>query len=186
MVEALRNALNEADFNAAAMAEETVAVWKDDAPANAETMTRSKLRNFTKKKKAWAEFEMGSRYSCGRGGLHQSDKEAIKWLAKAARQGYAKAQGQLGLLYQLGRCVPQSDQKAMEYNELSARQGFAGAEHSLGLMFYLGQGIEKDWNKARDWWTRAASQGYQDASKNLQELDEEERNKSPKIESHLL
>jgi len=62
LAHALRHALNEANFNAAAMVEETVAAWKDPAPANATTMTRSKLRKFTKKKKAWAEAEMGHRY----------------------------------------------------------------------------------------------------------------------------
>ena len=48
---ALRNALNEVDFDAAAITVETAAVWKDPAPGNAKSMTRNKLRNFTKKKR---------------------------------------------------------------------------------------------------------------------------------------
>ena len=125
---ALRHTLNEADFDAAAMTEEIVAVWKDPAPANAQIMTRRKLRNFTKKKKAWAENEMARRYYSGRGGVHQSDEEAVKWYEKAARQNNALAQCSLGDMYRNGNGVPQSYQKAFEYYELSARQGYAFAE----------------------------------------------------------
>ena len=93
MVEALRNALNEVDFSAAAMAEDTVAVWKDDAPANAHTMTRSKLRKSTKKKKAWMQILQWLR--CG---VHQSYEEAIKWFEKATGQGHGVAQSQMGFM----------------------------------------------------------------------------------------
>ena len=103
-------------------------LWKDTAPANAQTMTRRNLRNFTKKKKAWAEREMGRRYYYGEGGLHQSYEEAFKCYEKAAKQGHAAAQCFLGFMYDNGKGVPQSHQKAAEYYELSARQGFAIAE----------------------------------------------------------
>ena len=78
-------ALDEADCDAEAMAEETVTVWKDPAPGNAQSMTQIKLRTITKQKKAWAENEMGCRYYDGDGGLHQSYEEAVKWVEKAAR-----------------------------------------------------------------------------------------------------
>ena len=180
MEHALRNALNEADFDAAAMVEETVAAWKDPAPPKAQTMTRSKLRNFTKKKKAWAENEMGRRYFLGEGGLHQSYEEAVKWYEKAARQGHARGQYGLGLMYDNGKGVPQSYQKAMEYYELSARQGDAFAEYNLGCMFYNGHAVEKDVNKARELLTRSAKHGYEDAISNLQELDKEEEEEERK------
>ena len=178
----MRNALNEADFDAAAMVEETVAAWKDPAPPKAQTMTRSKLRNFTKKKKAWAENEMGRRYFLGEGGLHQSYEEAVKWYEKAARQGHARAQCGLGLMYDNGKGVPQSYQKAMEYYELSARQGDAFAEYNLGCMFYNGHAVEKDVNKARELLTRSAEHDNEDAIKVLQILDEEEREEMKKEE----
>ncbi len=58
---ALRHALNEADFDAAAMTEEIVAVWKNPAPANAQTMTRRKLRNLTKKKESVGGERIGKK-----------------------------------------------------------------------------------------------------------------------------
>jgi len=183
LVHALRDALKEADFDAAAMVEETVATWKNPAPANATTMTRNKLRNFTKKKKAWAENEMGNRFFIGYRGVHQSNEEAAKWWEKAARHGHAEAQCNLGLMYSKGKGVPQSFQKAIEYYELSARQGYAAPECSLGVMYYYGLGVEKDWNKAREWWTRAAKHGNEDASKELQDLDDEEEEERKRNET---
>ena len=100
LAQALRNALNEADFDAAAMTEKTVAAWKDHAPAYAKTVTRKKLGNFTKKKKAWAEAEMGNRFFFGNGGLHQSYEEAFKWYEKSAKQRHAERRN----VWRGGRC----------------------------------------------------------------------------------
>jgi len=171
-------------YSSPVQAVSTVAVWKDPAPCNAQTMTRNKLRNFTRKKKAWAEYEIGDRYYWGLGGLHQSYEEAVKWFEKAARQGHAKAQYDMGVIYDLGTGgVPQSDQKAIEYFELSARQGFAGAEYNLGIMFYYGQGVEKDTNTAREWLTRAAEHGHEKAIKIIRQLVEKEERELKHIET---
>ena len=47
-----------------------------------------------------------SRYDNGRG-VPQDDAEALKWYRKAAEQGYALAQTNLGFMYDHGRGVPQ-------------------------------------------------------------------------------
>ena len=143
------------------------------------------MRKFTKKKKAWAEEEMGDRYYLGEGGVHQSYEEAVKWYEKAARQGHAVAQCCLAFMYDKGKGVPLSYQKAFEYYELSAKQGYSAAEYTLGYMFYKGHAVEEDLNKARQWWTRAAEHGDEDASKELQKLDEKEEEERKRNETTI-
>ena len=47
-----------------------------------------------------------SKYRDGTG-MPQDDTEAVKWFRKAAEQGDASAQNDLGVMYQNGRGVPQ-------------------------------------------------------------------------------
>ena len=53
----------------------------------------------------------------------QNYEEAAKWFRKAAEQGHAIAQYNLGELFYLGRGVPQNDQKAREWWQKAAEQG---------------------------------------------------------------
>ena len=46
-------------------------------------------------------------YDNGRG-VPQDDTEAVKWYRKAAEQGHAEAQNNLGVMYLNGRGVPQT------------------------------------------------------------------------------
>lgn len=50
-------------------------------------------------------------------GTGKSDKLAVRWYRKAAEQGYARAQCNLGYKYDLGEGVPQSDASAVHWYE---------------------------------------------------------------------
>jgi TPR repeat protein len=65
-------------------------------------------------------------YAEGRG-APQSDVEAVKWYLKAADQGYAPAQLNLGTLYAKGRGVPLDYVQAYVWFSLSAAQGIPQA-----------------------------------------------------------
>jgi hypothetical protein len=65
----------------------------------------------------------GYLYSTGAGGLEKSDDEAFKWYKKAADQGYAPAQYNLGVFYDEGRGVPQSHASAYFWLHLAAAIG---------------------------------------------------------------
>ena len=52
-------------------------------------------------------------YDNGRGVL-QNHKEAVKWYRKAADQGIANAQSNLGLMYDKGKGVPQDYAEAVK------------------------------------------------------------------------
>jgi hypothetical protein len=68
----------------------------------------------------------------------------VKWYRKAADQGHAKAQSDLGYMYSNGEGVPEDDAEAVKWVRKAADQGLAKAQHSLGAMYSDGEGVLKD------------------------------------------
>ena len=93
--------------------------------------------------------------------------EAVKWVRKAAEQGLAGAQNELGLMYKNGRGVDQSYEKAAEWVQKAAEQEYAGAQYNLGLMYDNGRGVDQSYEKAVEWYLKAAKQGLASAQNNL-------------------
>lgn len=96
----------------------------------------------------------------GIGGMPQDDAEAVKQLCKAAGQGDAKAQNNLGALYVRGRGVPQDDTEAVKWFHKAAEQGDAHGQFNLGLMYHKGTGVPQDDTEAAKWWRKAAEQDH--------------------------
>jgi TPR repeat protein len=61
----------------------------------------------------------------------QDYKQAAHWFTKAAEQGHAKAQYNLGSMYAKGEGVPQSYQQAVHWYGKAAEQGNTNAQHQL-------------------------------------------------------
>lgn len=57
----------------------------------------------------------------------QDVETAVKWFTRAAEQGNAKAQLNLGSMYGVGLGVPQDDKSAVKWWMLAAEQGIARA-----------------------------------------------------------
>ena len=85
--------------------------------------------------------------------------EAVKWVRKAAEQGFARAQYDLGLMYEFGTGVERSNEKAAEWYLKAAEQGYADAQYNLGDMYRDGRGVEESFEKAAEWVQKAADQG---------------------------
>jgi len=85
--------------------------------------------------------------------------EAVKGLQKAATQGDAEAQFNLGRRYSLGKDVAKDYAKAFEWFQKAAKQGHPNGEFFLGSAYILGQGVQKDSAKAFEWFQKAAAQG---------------------------
>src|ERR1019366_8069776 len=64
----------------------------------------------------------------------QDDAEAAKWFHKAADQGDAVAQFNLGAMYDTGKGVPQDDAEAAKWFHKAAYQGNTDAKHNLDVM----------------------------------------------------
>jgi len=69
------------------------------------------------------------------------------WLP-LARAGDAKAQNNIGLLYERGLGVRQSYPEAINWYTQAADQGLAEAHHNLGLLYYSGFGVEPNEREA--------------------------------------
>jgi TPR repeat protein len=89
-------------------------------------------------------------------GVPQDFAEAMKWYRKAAIQGHAMAQNDLGFMYDNGRGVTQDYAEAVNWYRKAAEQGNAEAQYNLGFMYYEGQGVPQDYAEAVKWWSRAA------------------------------
>ena len=74
---------------------------------------------------------------------------------KAAEQGDAIAQCNLGACYANGEGVLQDYSQAIYWYEKAAEQEIAEAQFNLGMLFYMGKGIKTDNNLANFWLGRA-------------------------------
>src|SRR5258706_8745479 len=74
-----------------------------------------------------------------------------------AEQGIARAQNNLGVMYENAKGVPQDVNEALRWYRLAAEQGYAGAQNNLGLIYALGRGARRDPVRAYMWFSLAAS-----------------------------
>ena len=80
-------------------------------------------------------------------------------LRRAAEQGNASAQTELGERYALGRGVGRDRELAVSWFRRAAEQGHAPAQVLLGVMYSAGNGVAQDPEAAVVWYRRAAEQG---------------------------
>jgi TPR repeat protein len=77
-------------------------------------------------------------------GVPQDFAEAAEWYRRAAEQGHADAQFNLGFLYVNGQGIPQNYAESSEWYRRAAEQGYADAQYNLGAMYAKGQGVSRD------------------------------------------
>jgi len=109
-----------------------------------------------------AQYQLGVAYFKG-AGIERDPQLALKWIEKAANQGYGEAQYTLGAMYHGGRGALQSFPLALKWFEQAAQQNHAEAQYSLGAMYRNGQGVPVDKPKAYVWFNLAAAQGHERA-----------------------
>jgi uncharacterized protein len=113
-----------------------------------------------------AQFNLAQAYKLGRG-VTADLKIAEDWYRKAAAQGHARAEDNLGLvMFQNG-----DRQKAMPFIERSAARGDPRAQYVLGTALFNGDMVKKDWVRAYALMTRASAAGLAPASASLAQLD---------------
>lgn len=88
---------------------------------------------------------------------------ALKEIAPLAKAGNADAQHLLGLMYYMGRGVPQDYKQALAWHRKAALQGKADAQYVVGAMYYTGNAVIQDHKQAVAWFRKAAEQGHADA-----------------------
>lgn len=94
-------------------------------------------------------------------GVAADKKQATIELLKAAEQGMAAAQNEIGQLYENGDGVVKNETQAFEWYDKAAKQGFAKAMWSVGQCYKNAVGVKRDYAIALDWMAEAATVGYQ-------------------------
>ena len=100
------------------------------------------------------------------GGDYATARELWRPLAE---QGVARAQNNLGVMYENAKGVPQDINEALKWYRLAAEQGYAGAQNNLGLIYALGRGAARDPVRAYMWFSLAASSLSGDLGKTVME-----------------
>lgn len=95
---------------------------------------------------------------------------AAGWFYRAAEQGYADAQFNLGLMYANGEGIEQDIVQAVDLFNKAAEQGNIDAQNNLGALYYTGEGVERNVDTAIEWFERAAALGSDDARANLEAI----------------
>lgn len=93
--------------------------------------------------------------------------EEVNSLYKAAEQGDAKAQYNLGVMCREGRGVPQDNQQALSWYRKAAEQGHIDAQYNLGVMYEEGLGVPQDDSQSQHWYRKATEQGHAEAKDRL-------------------
>ncbi|MCQ2395146.1 MAG: hypothetical protein MJ249_12760 [Kiritimatiellae bacterium] len=88
-----------------------------------------------------------------------SDISLVEQYRKAAAAGDARAQCNLGMMYEYGRGVKKDEKQAVEWYRKAADAGDARAQCNLGVMYDQGRGVEKDEKQAVEWFRKAAAAG---------------------------
>lgn len=118
------------------------------------------LQKMAEKDEAMAQHLLSGCYDVGNGVTKDSIK-SLELVRKAAKQGYAPAQSELGLLYYLGsEHITKDTTQGIMYLHAAALQGYAPAQFSLGRAYESGDGVLQDDVQAATWLRKAAEQGY--------------------------
>jgi TPR repeat protein len=92
---------------------------------------------------------------------------ALKEIRPLAQAGNAEAEHLLGLMYYMGRGVPQDYKAALEWHRKAALKGKADAQYVVGAMYYTGNAVIQDHKQAVAWFRKAAEQGHPQAQQVL-------------------
>jgi hypothetical protein len=109
-------------------------------------------------------------------GTAKDSAQAFAWYSKAAQQGIAPAEDNLGLMYCKGLGTERDYVQALTWFSKAAQQGSATAESNLGYMYLKGLGVPQDPATARIWFEKAAGQGNDDARRWLSSMARETTN----------
>lgn len=87
-------------------------------------------------------------------------KEAAKWYKMAAKQGYAAAQSNLGVLYYNNKGVSEDYKEAFDLWTKASAQGYVEAKYWLGVMYSNGDGVPQNYEEAFKFFKMAAENGH--------------------------
>ena len=99
--------------------------------------------------------------------IEEDAPQTMEQIRKAAEQGDAKAQYDLGMCYLHGAGIAQDGKEAVRWLRKAANQGLPEAQYDLGVCYDAGFGVAQDGKEAVKWFRKAADQGDRKAQFNL-------------------
>lgn len=112
-------------------------------------------------------YQTGCNYRDGKNGVTKDLVKAVEYFTKAAEQGHASAQADLGDCYYNGNGVYEDNDKAVEWYRKAAEQGNASGQYGLGACYLYGYGVTKNYAKALELYRKAANQGNAKAQNSI-------------------
>ena len=112
-------------------------------------------------------YNLALDYEHGRNGKKKDKAKAVYYYMKAAEEGNALAQLNLGVCYEYGDGIKQNLGKAVALYVSASERGNAKAQCNLGYCYFNGVGVGKDIKKAVLWYDKAAKAGNVRAMNNL-------------------
>ena len=103
--------------------------------------------------------------------MQAQENDTLAAERKAAEQGDADAQYNLGFMYATGDGVIKDAAEAVKWYRKAAEQGYADAQYNLGLMYANGDGVIKDLVEAHAWFNVAGANGDEKAKDNLKIIE---------------
>lgn len=88
-----------------------------------------------------------------------NSEAALKEFRPLAAKGDARAQFELGYMYERGKGVPQDYKESLSWFRKSAEQGNVSAQFYLGQRYDIGNGVPQDYTEAASWYRKSAEQG---------------------------
>jgi TPR repeat protein len=101
-------------------------------------------------------------------GVGEDNAAAVGWYLRAAGQGDAQVQNNLGAMYDSGEGIAEDNSEAVRWYLEAARQGNAIAQNNLGAMYYAGEGVELDKIEAYEWFFISGELGNANGGENRQ------------------
>lgn len=105
--------------------------------------------------------------AAARSGDMQAAWDIWKPLADA---GDARAQANIGVMYDNGDVVEEDEAEAVRWFMLSAESGFPQGQFNLAQKFSEGAGVEQNWTTAQRWYQAAARQRHPEAQMALMQI----------------
>lgn len=114
-----------------------------------------------------ASWQLGNLYRTGAEGVAPNGRRAELFLEKAASFGFAPAQYELALMYDVGDKIPENRQKANNWMNQAAQSGLPEALYGLGVWIERGHFGEPDMGKVVTLYEQAAEKGHVNAMRSL-------------------
>lgn len=116
---------------------------------------------------AQSQFALALRYLGGEG-VPRDPRQALVWFRRAAAQGHAGAQRQIGNAHARGAAgLAQSWSEAARWYRMAAENGDPLAAFNIARLLERGRGVDRDAAEAVRWYRTAAEAGLAKAMTNL-------------------